>query len=124
MNWVSIASNFASAIIGAIVGGMLTAYAIGRWRGEIEQRLAAMSDWRALVDNRLERGQDKLVNVQVIESKLDEMIRLDEVGRREARESMAELHTRVTAVRESLESKLGSYVSRSECERQHKRRAS
>lgn len=117
MFWTAIGSvlwNFASALVGGFVGGMLTAYSIGRWRGEIEQRLASLQEWRHQADGRLERGDDQLVSIPVVESKIEDLNRSIELMREDVHNGFAEMQSQVQHTRET-------YVTRAECDRQHRR---
>ena len=106
--------NFASALVGGFIGGIVTAYAIGRWRGEIDQRVQALQDWRAQVDDRLERGNDQLVSIPVVETKIEEISRSVELLRDDIRTGMADM-------RRQIESSHERFVLRAECDRQHHR---
>jgi len=119
VNWISIASNFASAACGAILGGMLTAYAIGRWRGEIEQKIAALVEWRTQIEDRLERGDNKLTDVPVLQSKIDESNRTLDRIREDVGDGIKELHTRISSTRKEIMAEFDGYVTRGECDRQH-----
>jgi len=105
--------NFASALIGGFVGGMLTAYSIGRWRGEMEQRVTSLQEWRGQAEGRLERGDDQLVNIPVVESKIEDLSRSIELMREDVRDGFAEVQSHVERMRET-------FVTRAECERQHR----
>ena len=117
MSWTTIAAglwNFASALIGGFVGGIVTAYAIGRWRGEIEQRLRSLLEWRQQVEDRLDRGDHQLVNIPVVEAKIEELSRSTQLVRDDVRGGFAQVARQIEHAQET-------FVSRGECNRQHRR---
>ena len=119
MPWTTLAStlwNLTCALVGGFIGGIVTAYAIGRWRGEIEQRLHSLSEWRRTVEERLERGDHQLVNIPVVESKIQEIFRTNELIRDDLRAGFAQ-------VERQLERTYETFVTRDECNRQHRRTA-
>ena len=106
--------NFASAILGGFIGGIVTAYSIGRWRGEMEQRVLSLQEWRFQVDQRLVRGSDQLITIPVVESKIEEVNRIIELVREDIRDGL-------TGVQRQIEHQQEMFVLRGECDRQHRR---
>ena len=106
--------HFVSAIIGGVISGGVIAYSLGRWRGEIDQRVRAFEAWRTAVDERLERGSEKLVDVPVLESKIEEFTRSVDRMREDVREGLA-------SVQKQLDAHSENFVRRVECDRQHHR---
>ena len=106
--------NFLCALIGGFIGGIVTAYAIGRWRGEIEQRVHSLLEWRQQVEDRLDRGDHQLVSIPVVESKIEEIFRTNELIRSDLRTWFADMERQIEKAYEV-------FVSRGECDRQHRR---
>jgi len=106
--------HFVSAIIGGVISGGLIAYSLGRWRGETDQRISALEDRGNQVDDRLEKGSDRLVNIPVLESKFEEVTRSVERMRTDVHEGLAN-------VQKQLDSHSKEFVRRGECDRQHHR---
>ena len=112
--WIIIVLNFASALIGGFVGGWVMAYSIGKWRGAVEERFQGLHEWQAQINTRLERGDDRLVQVPVLEAKLHETSRGIELVREELKAGLSE-------VQRGFERGRTIFVTRAECDRQHRR---
>ena len=116
MSWTTVATclwNFTCALMGGFIGGVVTAYSIGHWRGEIEQRVQSLLEWRQQVEERLARGDHQLVNIPVVESKIEEIFRTNELIREDLRTGFAEVERQLDRIHET-------FVPRVECERQHR----
>ena len=92
--WLETAVSVVSAIAGGFVGGWTVAFRLGRWRGQVEDRLAA-------TEKRLESGDPHVGKVPVLEAKLDTVIE--------------ELRT----IKGEMRGDRKEFVSRIECERTH-----
>ena len=127
--WAAVVWNLCSALIGGFIGGMITAYSLGRWRGEIEQRTHDLLMWRESVDDRLDRGADRIVDVEVIKSQLLEGAKTMDLLRADLREGFKSLHERVSHNRSAADDRCAGnvaqlrkeLVSRAECAVTHKR---
>jgi len=120
VSWTIVCSalwNFGSALIGGFVGGVVTAYGIGRWKGDIEQRVRALQLWQRTVDDRLERGDDRMITIPVVESKIEELNRIVELVREDVRSGFADVQHRI-------DRNDANVVTRAECDRQHRRTGS
>ena len=119
MSWTALVTglwHFTAALIGGFIGGIVTAYSFGRWRGEVEQRMRSLVEWRQQVEERLDRGDHQLVNIPVVESKIEEIFRSHEMIREDLRAGFSEVERQLERVQET-------FVTRGECNRQHRRAA-
>ena len=114
--WIVVVLNFVSALLGGFIGGWIMAYSFGKWRGAVEERFSALHEWQTKIDTRLERGDDRLIQVPVLEANLQETKRSVELLRDELKEGFAE-------VQHGFERGRQIFVTKDACDRQHRRGA-
>lgn len=101
MSWDRVIVWALSALVGGFIGGWITAFRIGRWRGEVEGKLKNHEGHLGRIDQRLEKGNKHVDQVPILKTKIEVVI--DEI--REVKDM----------VRRGLE----RTVTREECNRRH-----
>lgn len=87
MNWLTIVVSSLSAVAGGFIGGWVVAYRIGRWRENVEGRLAA-------AEARLERGDPHVGKVPILRERLEVVIAGLEEIKRNMREGFKKFQTK------------------------------
>jgi len=110
MDWTWV-WNFASAMIGGVIGGCIASYRAGRRHGETEASIRALKaaqahseESRRRIHERLERGAEQLVDIRVLDARLEET------------------NKQLGLLRETLKEFDAMYQTRRACDERHRRK--